>query len=259
MKRRVTILGLLGALTACGGQESVVFIQPQISVQSKALGFVQLFQVEALRQTASDGANITCRDFPGTYQLGDPRLPRCSPDAKTAAKCAAQIPWEIGKEVDGRAELQVPFNERLIFVVQGMATSPLGGTHAVVRGCQDNLIFAPGVTHQTLTIDAHATTGAACAAGEGCESGLECHQDPIFFPGGYCSKRGCGSDAECPPGAVCISDPSLGGLCARPCNATQDCTGAGTGTQLYTCEGRMGVAACQRVCIWPQYNPGGKC
>lgn len=259
LKGAAALLLCVGMLAACGAPEEVANIQPQISVQSKAAAYVQLFQVAALRQTATDGANITCRDFPGTYSLGDSRLPRCSADGSVAAKCEVQVPWELGKETEARAELQVPFNERLIFVVQGMATSPLGGAHTVVRGCTDNVIFAPGTPHQTIAIEALATTGAACPTGTGCETGMQCHQDPTYFPGGYCSKLPCSSDAECPPGGVCISDPTLGGLCARPCNATQDCAGAGTGTQLYACEGRLGVAGCQRVCVWPQYNIPGKC
>ncbi|MBW2733878.1 MAG: hypothetical protein JRH20_15935 [Deltaproteobacteria bacterium] len=256
---RLSCLAMIASLAACGASEDVVAIAPLISVQSKAIGFVQVFRVAALRQTTTDGQNISCDDFPATFQLGDARLQKCSPDPSVAATCEAQVPWELGKEIEARVDLQVPFNERLLFVVEGVASNPLaGGTHVVVRGCQGNLIFATGATHQTIAISAQATLGAACPTGAGCELGLQCHQDPTNFPGGYCTQRPCSSDAQCPPGGVCINDPS-GGICARPCNATQDCAGAGINNELYNCEGRLAPTGCQRVCVWPAYNPSGKC
>lgn len=259
MTSRFATLLSVALLVACGAPEQIGNVQPEILVHSKAVGFVQVFQVMALRHAATDGSNITCRDFPGKYQLGHQALQRCSADSKIAQGCEVQLPWQIGSEAEARAELKVPFNERLIFVVEGRASSPLGGTHAVVRGCRDNVIFAQGATHQTITLEAVATTGLACTSQDQCEPGMQCIQDPVNFPGGYCSVAPCTSDAQCPPGGVCIIDAARGNLCARPCNATTDCGGSGSGTQLYNCEGRNGPEGCKRVCVWPQFVGGGSC
>ena len=61
-----------------------------------------------------------------------------------------------------------------------------------------------------------------------CNSSGQCGTGKFFcdtsHPNGYC-KADCGSDADCPPGSVCVgAGLSLSGACAQTCpNGAADC------------------------------------
>ncbi len=129
------------------------------------------------------------------------------------------------------------------------------GVQVVAQGCQRVEAFAVG-SKNTVSIDAKATTGAACSIKAQCEANLDCQ---TVFTGGYCAKGGCTNDQGCPPGTACVIDSTNGGLCLRRCETVRDCAVV-TPQAVQGCENRTGASgACTSVCVWPLWNTEKKC
>jgi hypothetical protein len=72
------------------------------------------------------------------------------------------------------------------------------------------------------------TVGGPCVNHQDCAPGSVCLTDGDF-PGGMCSIY-CGSNNDCPAGAMCIDMKS--GICLSSCTTYQDCRGG------YECKGK---------------------
>lgn len=62
-------------------------------------------------------------------------------------------------------------------------------------------------------------TGGSCFTYTACDGGASCQ---FTDQGGYCTKVGCKSNAECPNEASCIEYPGMT-LCAKECSSNDDC------------------------------------
>ena len=240
----------LASLAACG--PSPARISAAVVVDKTPFLFIEMFDVGILRSKAIDGQPIDCSIFPNPISnLDDPRIQLVR---------RAQLTWQQSTEEANVQLQQIPSGEPLIVYVEGRANFPAGNTpHVVARGCIENQVFSPGAGNPPVPVNVTATTGAACSSDVDCGSpNLTCHVDPTLSLGGvgYCAKIGCGSNQECPPGAVCISDGASGGLCARRCSALSDCE---TVPQVHRCITRQGPDGCEQMCGAQQWNVGSGC
>lgn len=211
---------------------------------------IQVFQIHVVKGETATGASVTCSDIPGNYRPGDSQLVPVLDPPKN-------IPWNQSAEEAKVQKFEVPANTKLVFLVKGL-TQYTKGIHTIAFGCQDNLTFSPG-SLQDVAIDVKATTGAPCNAQPECEVNLICHKGQDFN-GGYCAKLGCTGDQDCPPGSLCASDSTLGGICLRRCETQRDCT-TSPFQLVQECVGRTGptVKGCARVCVWPLWNKTNAC
>jgi hypothetical protein len=76
-----------------------------------------------------------------------------------------------------------------------------------------------GALNRKVCVPGDCGVGAACAGDDDCDPDLECVGD---FDGGYCGRRDCTSNAECPGASLCveIDDRSY---CVRTCDHESDC------------------------------------
>jgi hypothetical protein len=63
--------------------------------------------------------------------------------------------------------------------------------------------------------------GAGCADGTDCAAGLECVTE---FRGGYCTKRNCSVNADCPKDSLCVSHSNGKNYCYPICTAEFNCS-----------------------------------
>jgi hypothetical protein len=65
--------------------------------------------------------------------------------------------------------------------------------------------------------------------GAECNDNLPCQEEGqtcfLEFTGGYCGVRDCATDAECPQGSACVTDPDFGGVnyCFLVCLDKPEC------------------------------------
>lgn len=267
MRRLNGKLGLLTLIAlAAGGcgapTENIGSLGARIVIDRKVLTYVKAFQVFALKPTTTSGQSVTCDDFPSNFRISeppDPRLQYCFPESDPVAYagCKDQINWN-GAQTEAQMKLKVPSGQRLLLIVKGIAPTS-SGTLAVARGCVEGLQLTEGEA-RTVTVDALATMGASCFTDNDCElhNDIKCQRD-ANLPGNYCGKVGCNADQDCLPGSVCVLNDATAGFCARPCDTSADCKGAGQSPKFYNCEGRTGPGGCQKVCIWPEWNKNYAC
>jgi hypothetical protein len=243
--RGLLVGAALVASCAAPPDESIGALRLGIVQDSAIFKVIEAFQIHVIKATTTAGASVTCGDIPSNFRLGDTQLqPVIDP---------VGIPWTGGTEEARSQSFQVPAGEKVVVVVTGL-TRYEKGVQTIARGCQDNLILKAGAKEE-LTIDVKATTGMPCTTTPECELNLICNKG-AGFPGGYCAKIGCTGDVQCPPGAHCISETSLGGICLGTCDASKDCD-----TTRQDCVGRIGptTKGCGAVCAWPLWNSGNKC
>ena len=125
---------------------------------------IEAFQIQVIKATTTAGASVTCSDIPGTFRVGNPQLVSVIEPVGFAWKPSSD-------EAHTPQPFQVPADEKLVIIVQGLARQTTSGVHTVARGCVDSkdeggarvaLAFKAGST-QDLAVDVRATTGAACA------------------------------------------------------------------------------------------------
>jgi hypothetical protein len=91
-----------------------------------------------------------------------------------------------------------------------------------------------GSQNRKVCVPGDCGLGARCLGDEDCSGGLECLTD---FAGGYCSKRGCTSNADCPGnGSLCVDAGSDASYCAKACSKPSDCS---------WCRGEQLAATCR--------------
>src|SRR5262249_54580401 len=88
-----------------------------------------------------------------------------------------------------------------------------------------------------------------------CGFAYGCH----YLPGGYCSRKGCVWDYECPPEAVCeqvectflcLDGQRYHGYCRRSCNSSAECRPG------YFCNTRVSATHCYCDVEPPAYDAG---
>lgn len=82
-----------------------------------------------------------------------------------------------------------------------------------------------GANNRKICVPGECGVGSRCAVDEDCSGDLVCLTDLL---GGYCSRAGCTSDADCGgavgEGPVCVERSDGFTYCARRCTAASDCS-----------------------------------
>jgi hypothetical protein len=78
-----------------------------------------------------------------------------------------------------------------------------------------------GANNRKVCVPGDCGVGAACAGGADCATGLECI---LTLAGGYCTTRGCTSNAECPADSACVRHSDGQNYCFKSCVGKGDCT-----------------------------------
>jgi len=89
-----------------------------------------------------------------------------------------------------------------------------------------------GSDNRKVCVPADCGVGATCADDADCSADLECITD---FDGGYCGKRGCETNAQCPGGSLCVLHDGTG-FCYRSCSAASDCGLCRSGDFAASCD-----------------------
>jgi len=76
-----------------------------------------------------------------------------------------------------------------------------------------------GSENRKVCVPGDCGVGAACGDDVDCDPDLECVGD---FDGGYCGRRDCAANADCPQDSVCI-DIDGDSHCVKPCSTDGDC------------------------------------
>jgi hypothetical protein len=88
-----------------------------------------------------------------------------------------------------------------------------------------------GALNRRVCVPGDCGVGAWCGDDEDCSGDLVCLHE---IDGGYCARRDCEANADCPMGSACVVGPDFN-YCARQCERESDCTFCRTSDHYATC------------------------